>query len=147
MSSIVETPKFKLYETVFVLTPVLTSEQTIDIVQKFKNLLFKLGAEVVHAEEIGLKKLAYPIQHKATGFYQLVEFRAMPSVLMELERAYRQEEAVMRFLTCELNKYAVAYNEKQRTQAQNSRPNSPLVDNEVDSAVDIASTFESSKHI
>ena len=77
-----------------------------------KNLLFKLGAEVVHAEEIGLKKLAYPIQHKTTGFYQLVEFRAMPSVLMELERAYRQEEAVIRFLTCELNKHAVAYNVK-----------------------------------
>lgn len=114
MSSNIDTQKLKLYETVFVLTPVLNNEQTAHTVQKFKDFLANVSADIVYEKEIGLQKLAYPIQHKTTGFYQLFEFRAMPSVLIELERAYRQDESVMRFLTCELNKHAVVYNAKQR---------------------------------
>ena len=66
-------------------------------------------------ENWGLKKLAYPIQKKSTGFYQLLEFKADPSVIDSLEVNFRREERVIRFLTVKLDKFAAAYAEKRRS--------------------------------
>ena len=62
------------YETVFILTPVLSDEQMKEAVAKFKKLLTDNGAEIVNEEAWGLKKMAYAIQKKSTGFYCLLEF-------------------------------------------------------------------------
>ncbi|HHL52206.1 MAG TPA: 30S ribosomal protein S6 [Flammeovirgaceae bacterium] len=104
----------KNYETVFILTPVLSEEQMKDAVKKYVELLKKMGAKIVNEEIWGLKKLAYQIQHKSTGFYNLIEFEAEPSVIDKLETEYRRDERVMRFLTVTLDKHALAYNEKRR---------------------------------
>ena len=102
------------YETVFILTPVLSDDQMKEAVNKFKNVLIKAGAEIINEENWGLKKLAYPIQKKSTGFYELIEFNAAPEVLKTLETAYRREEKVLRYLTVKMEKYAAAYAEKRR---------------------------------
>ena len=73
------------YETVFILTPVLSDVQMKEAVEKFKSILTAEGAEIVNEENWGLKKLAYPIQKKSTGFYQLIEFNAEPTVIEKLE--------------------------------------------------------------
>ena len=104
----------KDYETVFILTPVLSDVQMKDAVAKFKTVLTDNGAEIVNEENWGLRKLAYPIDHKTTGFYQLFEFRAAPELINKLEIEYRRDEKVMRFLTIALDKHALAYNEKRR---------------------------------
>ncbi len=104
----------KDYETVFILTPVLSEAQMKDTVGKFKKVLTGNGGEIINEENWGLKKLAYPIQHKTTGFYQLIEFRATPDTINKLETEYRRDEAVMRFLTTALDKHAVTYNERRR---------------------------------
>jgi small subunit ribosomal protein S6 len=106
--------KLRNYETVFVLTPVLTNEQIESTIQKFRNFLLEREAQIVYEEAIGLRKLAYPIQQKNTGIYHLIEFKAMPSVINELEIAYRRDENVIRFLTCALDKHGVEYNHKKR---------------------------------
>lgn len=106
--------ELKNYETVFILTPVLSDVQMKDAVDKFKGALTEHGAEIVHEENWGLKKLAYPIQHKTTGFYHLMEFKGEPSVVDALELEYRRDEKVMRFLTVSLDKHALEYNEKRR---------------------------------
>ncbi len=69
------------YETVFILTPVLSDVQMKEAVEKFKAILTQEGAEIINEENWGLRKLAYPIQKKSTGFYQLLEFKADPSVI------------------------------------------------------------------
>jgi len=102
------------YETVFILTPVLSDEQMKETVAKFKKVLTDKGAEIVNEEAWGLKKMAYAIQKKSTGFYCLLEFKAEPSVVKVLETAYRREEKVIRFQTVKLDKYAVEYAEKRR---------------------------------
>ena len=104
----------KDYETVFILTPVLSDVQMKDAVAKFKSVLTENGAEIVNDENWGLRKLAYPIDHKTTGFYHLFEFRAAPELINKLEIEYRRDEKVMRFLTIALDKHALAYNEKRR---------------------------------
>lgn len=102
------------YETVFILTPVLSEEQTKDAVDKFRSLLTNAGAEIVHDYNMGLRKLAYNIQNKSTGFYQVFEFKAAPTLIAALEIEYKRDERVLRFLTVSLDKHAVAYNEKKR---------------------------------
>ena len=103
------------YETVFILTPVLSDDQTKETVAKFKTLLTDNGAEIVSEEAWGLKKLAYQIEKKTSGFYFLMEFKAEPEVIKTLETAYRRDEKVIRFQTVKLDKYAVEYAEKRRS--------------------------------
>ncbi|MFD2202924.1 30S ribosomal protein S6 [Shivajiella indica] len=104
----------KNYETVFILTPVLSEVQMKDTVDKFVNLLKEEGADIVNVENWGLKKMAYPIQKKSTGFYVLVEFKALPNVINKLEIEFRRDEKVMRFLTTVLDKHAIIYAERRR---------------------------------
>ena len=102
------------YETVFILTPVLSDEQMKEAVEKFKGVLVNTGTEIINEENWGLKKLAYPIEKKSTGFYVLVEFKAAPEAIKTLEIAYRRDERVLRYLTVKMEKYAVEYAEKRR---------------------------------
>ena len=102
------------YETVFILTPVLSDEQMKETAAKFKKVLTEQGAEIVNEEAWGLKKMAYAIQKKSTGFYCLVEFKAEPEVIKVLETAFRRDEKVIRFQTVKLDKHAVEYAEKRR---------------------------------
>ena len=102
------------YETVFILTPVLSDEQMKETVAKFKKVLTDKGAEILNEEAWGLKKMAYAIQKKSTGFYCLLEFKAEPEVINKLEVAYRRDEKVIRYITVKLDKYAAAYAEKRR---------------------------------
>ena len=102
------------YETVFILTPVLSDVQMKEAVEKFKGILTAEGAAIVNEENWGLKKLAYPIQKKSTGFYQLIEFDAEPSVIEKLEVNFRRDERVIRFLTFRQDKYAAEYAAKRR---------------------------------
>ena len=102
------------YETVFIMTPVLSDQQMKETVEKFKGVLTANGAEIVNDESWGLKKMAYPIQKKSTGFYQLLEFKAEPEAVAKLETAYRRDERVIRFITVKLDKYAIKYAEKRR---------------------------------
>ena len=104
--------ELKNYETVFILTPVLSDTQMKDTVEKFKLLLKDNGAKFVNEENWGLKKLAYPIQHKTTGFYQLFEYQSKPGFINTLEIEFRRDEKVMRFLTTVLDKHALVYNKK-----------------------------------
>ena len=107
------------YETVFILTPVLSDEQMKETVNKFKGLLTDNGAELINEELWGLKKLAYPIQKKSTGFYVMFEFKAEPTLIKKLETNFRRDEKVIRFQTVKLEKYAIEYAEKRRNKKAN----------------------------
>ncbi len=102
------------YETVFILTPVLSDAQMKEAVEKFKTLLTDQGAEIVNEEDWGLRKLAYPIDKKTTGFYTFLEFNADPTVIDKLEVNFRRDERVIRFLTVKQDKFALEYAEKRR---------------------------------
>ncbi len=105
----------KNYETVFILNPVLSEDQAKDTVDKFVKVLTKAKANVFNVEQWGLKRMAYEIQKKSTGFYNLIEFTTEDhSLISMLETEYRRDESVMRFMTIALDKHAVVYNERRR---------------------------------
>ena len=117
----------KQYETVFIATPVLSEEQMKETVKKYVDLLTSKGAEIVYENNWGMRKLAYPIRKKTTGFYYLIEFRAEGSVINDLEVAYKRDERLLRFLTVSLDKHAIAYNEKKRN-AKKAAAEAPVAD-------------------
>ncbi|MBQ9309662.1 MAG: 30S ribosomal protein S6 [Bacteroidales bacterium] len=104
----------KQYETVFIATPVLSDAQMKEAVAKYTGLITANGGEIVYEEDWGLKQLAYPIQHKTSGFYHLIEFKANPEFVNTLEIQYKRDERILRFLTVALDKDAVAYAEHRR---------------------------------
>lgn len=102
------------YETVFISTPVLSDVQVKEAVKKYRDFIVENGGEIVHEEDWGLRKLAYPIQKKNTGFYYLLEFKAEGDLISKLELQYRRDERIIRFLTFRMDKHSIAYAEKKR---------------------------------
>ena len=122
--------ELKNYETVFILTPVLSEVQMKDAVDKFEKVLKDQKVEIINVEQWGLRKLAYPIQHKSTGFYSMFEFKATPEIIAKLETEFRRDEKVMRFLTVALDKHAVEYNNKRRKGEFNKKTVAPATTEE-----------------
>ncbi len=102
------------YETVFILTPVLSEDDTKKAITAYVDLLKAQGAEIVHEEHWGLKNLRYQINKKTTGIYHLVEYKGTGKALDTLEIAFRRDENVLRYLTVKLDKFAVKYNDDKR---------------------------------
>ena len=102
------------YETVIILTPVLSEQQMKDAVAGYRELITGNGGKLVHEENWGLTKLAYPIQKKGTGFYHLFEFTANPEFIKSFELAFRRDERVLRYLTVKLDRWGVDFNQRKR---------------------------------
>jgi small subunit ribosomal protein S6 len=103
------------------MTPVLSEEQMKETVEKYQKFLISKQAEIVHEDNWGLRKLAYPIQKKSTGFYHLIEFKSEPELIREWEVIFKRDERILRFLTVALEKHAIAYNEKKRNKAKTEK--------------------------
>lgn len=114
------------YEAVFIMTPVLSDQQMKEAVDKFRTVLTNGGAEIIHEENWGLKKLAYPIQHKTTGFYQLVQFNSNPELIAKFETELKRDERIIRWLTVSLDKFAAEYAAKRAS--KKSGENKPEVE-------------------
>ena len=109
------------YETLFVLKPTLTDEETANQIAKIKEILEREGAEILAADEMGMRRLAYPVQKNERGFYTVVYYKAAGSVIAELERNLKFNEDVIKFLTVKYtNKKEVAQFEKLVAAANNT---------------------------
>ena len=109
------------YETVFILTPVLSDVQMKEAVEKFKAILTENGATITNEENWGLRKLAYQIQKKSTGFYHLIEYTGKGTEIAELELQFKRDERILRFLTIALDKHAAAWADKRRGKAKEAK--------------------------
>jgi small subunit ribosomal protein S6 len=113
------------YETVFILTPVLNEGQVQETVEKFSQVLKENSADLISTEAWGLRKLAYPIQKKSTGYYFTLTYNGSGNIVDVLELAFRRDERVIRFLTTVLDKHSVTYNERRRNGEMNQPKAAP----------------------
>lgn len=103
------------YEVTFIIDPVLSTEDLKSTAKVYVDHLKNEGCTIVHAEEMGLKPLAYPIKKRNTGIYHCVEFQSENGAFIsKMELALRRDERIMRFLTVSLDKFGVKYNEDRR---------------------------------
>ena len=87
------------YETLFVVKPTLTDEETAAQIAKIKDVLAKEGAELVATDDMGMRKLAYPVQKNDRGYYTVLFYKGEGTVINELERNLKISEDVIKFLT------------------------------------------------
>lgn len=92
------------YETLFVIKPTLTEEEITAEIAKIKSVLTKEGAEVLATDDMGMRKLAYPVEKNNRGYYTVLLFKAEGTVINELERNLRIGEEVLKFLTVKYSK-------------------------------------------
>ena len=105
------------YETVFIMTPVLSAEQVAETVEKYRATIASNGGKILHEDAWGLRKLAYPIQKKSTGFYHLIEWEAEGSAVRPFETEFRRDERILRFLTTAMDKHHITYAESRRNKS------------------------------
>ena len=87
------------YETLFVVKATLTQEEITAQVEKIKSVLDAEGAELLATNDMGMRKLAYPVQKNLRGYYSVLYFNAKGETIAELERNLKINEEVIKFLT------------------------------------------------
>ena len=97
------------YETVFIMTPVLSEDQVKETVKRYISYLKNNKSEIVSEENWWLKKLKYSIQKKKSGFYYLIEYKANGDILPKMDIEFKRDETVLRWLTVKLDKFAAEY--------------------------------------
>lgn len=90
--------KIRHYETMFIIKPTLTDEETVAQIDLVKSIIEKNGGEIVAADDIGSKQLAYEIEKHKRGHYYLAYFKAPTESILEIERNYRINENIIRFI-------------------------------------------------
>lgn len=88
----------KFYETMFILKPTLVEEEIKARIDFFKEVITKNGGEIETCLDMGMRNLAYEIKKNKRGYYFVIYFKAQPSLILELERNYRINEEVLRFI-------------------------------------------------
>jgi len=92
------------YETLYVLKPTLTDEETTANIAKIESILVKEGAEILATDKMGMRKLAYPVKKNERGVYTIVYFKAEGTIVNELERNLKFNEEVIKYLTVRYTK-------------------------------------------
>lgn len=88
----------KFYETMFILKPTLVEEEIKTRIEFFKEVITKNGGEIETCLDMGMRNLAYEIKKNKRGYYFVIYFKAQPSLILELERNYRINEEILRFI-------------------------------------------------
>lgn len=86
------------YEALYIITPDLEEEAAKAVVEKFSGIVTANGGQVESVDEWGKRRLAYPIDYKTDGYYVLMTFLSAPEFPKELERNYRIDESILRYL-------------------------------------------------
>lgn len=110
------------YETIFIASPTLTDEQSDELVKQFEGIIAEQGGELLKTDKWGRKKLAYEVQKFSEGYYTLFEMNAGPSLIAELERRFRNHDAVIKFLSVRMDEAEKAAGRaKQRIERESKR--------------------------
>jgi len=103
------------YEVNFIVNPVLSGDEVKTTAENIQKEITGAGASIVHADEMGLRQLAYAINKRTTGYFYCIEFACESSEwLVKFELNLKRNENLLRFLTVKLDKYGIKYNDDKR---------------------------------
>ena len=101
------------YENLVIVKPTLTAEEIKSQISEIENIITSNGGEIIARDEMGMKKLAYPIDKNERGFMYVMYFTMEPASIEEVERRYRINESMLRFVT-------IKYDSKREVTAWNN---------------------------
>lgn len=118
--------KRKIYETAALINAALEDEQIQSVISHIKEIITSNSGEIKEIEDWGRRRLAYPIKKSKIGYYFIVRFYANPELISTLERFYKLDENIIRFLTIRLSQVALEQIEK------NKKPQQEEVEEEIE---------------
>ncbi len=121
------------YETIFVIDSLLKSEEIEANIAKYEKFISANGGIIEVIDRWGKKRLAYEIKKRQYGYYVLIRFDGPGAIVKQLEREYRLNESILRYMTLRLNKQALKMLEKQQRSAAPISKKIPAKDPENDS--------------
>jgi len=92
------------YETLFVVKPTLTDEETKAQIEKNIAIITDNGGEIVAIDDMGMRKLAYPVEKNERGYYTVAYYKAPGAIIAEFERQMRYNEDILKFMTVRYTK-------------------------------------------
>ncbi len=114
------------YETLFVVKPTLTEEEIAAQIAKIKDVLTKVEAELLATDDMGMRKLAYPVEKNDRGYYTILFYKANGDAIAEIERNLKINEDIIKFLTVKYsNQKELAQFDKQVAAANKSKAEEP----------------------
>ena len=99
-----EVTTVQIYESIFIINPNLTDDETAGVNKKMQDVVAKQGGEMIKVEDWGKKRLTYEIKKQKRGHYVFFQFKAAPAVVSVLERTYKLTDSVIKFMTIRLEK-------------------------------------------
>lgn len=87
------------YENLVIVKPTLTEEEIKSIITAVEEVITSNGGEIAARDAMGIRKLAYPIQKNERGYFHVVYYTIAPSAINEIERRFRINEDLLRFVT------------------------------------------------
>lgn len=87
------------YEQIYILRPSLTEEEITTVIENSNQIILDEGGAIIALNKWGMRKLAYPIKKEPQGYYVLADFAATPDAVAEIERKFRIDDAVLKYLT------------------------------------------------
>ena len=127
------------YESVVIINAALEDEQIDSTINRIKELITTHGGELLEIDNWGRKRLAYPIQKSKSGYYSILRFKAPTDLIAHLERSYRLDETIIRYLTIVLDKNALEAYAKQKENAAKSSENESTLEAKDGQAADVKS--------
>ena len=110
------------YETLFVVKPTLTDEETAAQIAKIKDIVAKNGGELIATDDMGMRKLAYQVEKNDRGYYTVLFYKAEGTLISELERNLKINEDVIKFLTVKYTKQKELAQFNKLADAANKKP-------------------------
>ena len=92
------------YETIFLISNRIKEEQRRNVVNKIKELISSNG-QIDTTEDLGEKKLAYEVKKHKKAFYYIINFKSKPEFIYNLERNYKLNEEIIKFMTIRKSEY------------------------------------------
>ena len=105
-----------MYETIFLTAPNVDEPTYEALVKKITDLIKEAEGEIINLEHWGQRKLEYEMSNFNAAYYTYIEFNSLPSLIKRMEREFRYDEKVIRFLTVKVEKHHAAFNKKRREQ-------------------------------
>jgi len=118
----------KMYELTYILTPVLSAEQTTEVIARINLIIEGAGGTVIHVDEWGSQKLAYPVDKKRNGYYVNLYFEGPGTMIPRIERALTIDDNVLRSLILAMDKSMIAHYQA----TKNKKKPAPSSQNEED---------------
>lgn len=122
------------YETIVILKPSLGEAENQEIIKRATGTIEEFGGSIVSVDMWGLRKTAYPIMKETQGYYVYIQYAGLPAGVDEMERVFRIDEKVMKYLTVKLQDVFTPLPEDEAKKMGEANP--------ADAAVDVAADPE-----